>query len=73
MVERLPLNRRDPGSIPADYTLGYEFYGLVSNVFALITRSSGFDSHPKVLGMSVYNLTLSIGCSKENTQEKILF
>jgi hypothetical protein len=45
----------------------------VSNVFALIPRSSGFDSHPEVLGMSVYNLTLSIGCSKENTQEKILF
>ena len=61
------------GSILADYTLGYEFYGLVNNVFDPIPRSSGFDSHPEVLGMSVYNLTLSIGCSKENTQEKILF
>ena len=73
MVEYSSHYRVVVGSIPADYTLGYEFYGLVSNVFALITRSSGFDSHPKVLGMSAYNLTLSIGCSKENTREKILF
>jgi hypothetical protein len=46
VVERRPLNRRDPGSIPDEFILRYEFYCLVSNVFASLTNGPGFDPHP---------------------------
>ena len=46
VVERRPLDRRDPGSIPDEFILRYEFYCLVSNVFASLTNGPGFDPHP---------------------------
>ena len=59
MVKRLTLTRRDPGSIPDAVTLEYEFYCLVSNVFASLTNGPGFDPQQECLFMKEIGKILS--------------
>ncbi len=59
VVERLPLNRRDPGSIPGAIIRWYEFYYLVGNVFALFKiLLCGKDDFLQIIDMNIWRFNV---------------